>query len=109
EFDQPTSMAPDAGDDADAELAGCGHTVGGGGAGAGHESIDATSWVIGPGRAGPRTFFLTGGTVTFTGHGSPVTQPLTTDDNPPAPDGSNLASASNPLDTGIPADPGHYD
>jgi len=46
--------------------------------------------------------------MTFTGHGTPQTFPLTTDGNPPLPDGSNLATPDNPVDTGIPADPGHY-
>ena len=86
---------------ADAELAGCGHTVGGGGAGAGHFSIDATGWVIGPGSAGPHTFLVTGGTETDTGHGTPVTHPLTNDDG-------SLVTPQNPNDTGVPSDPGHY-
>jgi hypothetical protein len=89
--------------DADAELTGCGHTVGGGGpglAGAQHFSVEA-EWVIGPGSAGPETFLLTMGTQTFTGHGTPRTEPLTNDDG-------TLTTPDNPLDTGIPAMPGHY-
>lgn len=112
EFDQPTAMAPNSGNSADAQLTGCGHTVGGvggpGGAGAGHMSMDATSWVIGPGSAGPATFLITGGTQTFNTQGGQVTMPITTDGNPPASDGSNVASPTNPYDTGIPAVPGHY-
>jgi len=86
---------------ADAELTGCGHTIGGGGAGAGHTSIDVTGWFIAPGSAGPDTFWATGGTQTSTGHGTKVTGPLTNDDN-------SVVTPQNPNDTGIPADPGHY-
>src|SRR6266536_1999524 len=89
--------------DADAELAGCGHMVRAGGpglAGAGHFSVEA-EWVILPGSAGPQTFYLTGGTMTFTGHGTQVTVPLTNDDG-------SLTTPDNPFDTGIPAVPGHY-
>ena len=89
--------------DADAELTGCGHMVRAGGpglAGAEHFSVEA-EWTIGPGSAGPQTFLLTGGTMTFTGHGAPQTVPLTNDDG-------SLTTPDNPLDTGIPAVPGHY-
>jgi hypothetical protein len=107
EFDQPASMAgTNAGTNADIQETGCGH--GGGGGGAGHASVDGTSWLIQEGSAGPDTFFITGGTMTVNTHGGLVTFPLTTDDNPPAQDGSNVVSPSNPYDTGITADPGHY-
>ena len=55
----------------DAQLTGCGHTVGGiggpGGAGAGHFAIDLHSWYIGPNG----DFWATGETDTFVGHGPP--------------------------------------
>jgi len=89
--------------DADAELTGCGHMQHAGGpgfAGAGHFRADG-EWVIAPGSAGPHTFFLTGGEQTFVGHGTPVTGPLTNDDG-------SVTTPDNPLDTGIPADAGHY-
>ena len=89
--------------DADAELTGCGHMVRAGGpglAGADHFSAEA-EWIIGPGSAGPQTFLLTGGTMTFTGHGTPQTVPITNDDG-------SLTTPQNPMDTGIPAVPGHY-
>lgn len=44
----------------DAQSAFCFHTVGGGGAGAGHGSIEVTSWRIAAGSAGPQTFFASG-------------------------------------------------
>jgi hypothetical protein len=44
----------------DAQLTGCGHTIGGGGAGAGHSSIEIESWTIAPGSAGPQTFYASG-------------------------------------------------
>jgi hypothetical protein len=73
----------------DAEFADCFHTVGGGGAGAGHTSIDIESWTIAPGSAGPQTFFASGEeTDTFRGMKDTF-------------DFSNQ-------DTGIPAVPGHY-
>lgn len=90
--------------DADAQLTGCGHMVKAGGpglAGAGHFSAEATGWVIKAGSAGPQTFWLTGGTNTFTGHGPPVTVPMTNDDG-------SLTTPDNPFDTGITAVPGHY-
>ena len=88
----------------DAELAGCGHTVGGGGpgsAGAGHFSVEVERWVIAAGSAGPQTFFVTSGTQTFTGHGTPVTDSLRDDFGV-------LITPTHLLDTGIPAVPGHY-
>jgi hypothetical protein len=73
----------------DAEFADCFHTVGGGGAGAGHTSIDIESWTIAPGSAGPQTFFISGEeTDTFRGM-------------------TNTFDLSN-QDTGITAVPGHY-
>lgn len=78
----------------DAELTGCGHTVGGGGpgtAGAGHTSIDGT-WTYGPGPLGPGTeLYATSETDVSMGRfpGS-VTIP------------------SEYADTGIPLVPGHY-
>ena len=89
--------------DADAQLTGCGHMVRAGGpglAGADHFSLGA-EWVIGPGSAGPQTFLLTGGTMTFTGHGGQVTVPLTNMDG-------SLTTPQNPFDTMIRAVPGHY-
>jgi hypothetical protein len=89
--------------DADAELTGCSHMVRAGGpglAGALHFSAEG-EWVIAAGSAGDQTFFLTGGTQTITGHGQPVTVPLTNDDG-------SLTTPDNPLDTGISAAPGHY-
>jgi hypothetical protein len=44
----------------DVEAAFCGHTVGGGFAGAGHVSIEIESWTIESGSAGPQTFFASG-------------------------------------------------
>jgi hypothetical protein len=73
----------------DAEFAFCFHTIGGGGAGAGHTSFEIESWTIEPGSAGPQTFFASG-EETDTGHGTPVTTDFTHED------------------TGIPATPGHY-
>jgi hypothetical protein len=76
----------------DAELAFCGHQVGGGGphsAGAGHGRIEIESWTIEPGSAGPQTFFASGEeTDSFAG------QRVTFD--------------FVHMDTGIPATPGHY-
>src|SRR2546427_5593720 len=67
--------------DADAQLTGCFHSEPGvGAAGADHFSVDAPGWVIMPGSAGPQTFFLTTGTMTFAGHGPPQTVPLTNQD-----------------------------
>ena len=74
---------------ADAELTGCGHIRGVGG-GAGHMSVDASGWFIGPNG----DFFISSEDVTFVGHGPPVTV-----HNPEPP---------YPSDTGIPATPGHY-
>jgi hypothetical protein len=74
----------------DAELAGCSHTVGGGGfAGAVHISVEIESWTIEAGSAGPQTFFISG-EETDTFRGDKVTFDITH------------------LDTGIPATPGHY-
>jgi hypothetical protein len=73
----------------DAEFTGCGHTVGGGFAGAGHTSIDLDGWYIGSNG----DFILNGTeTDTNTGHGPPQTETITNDN----------------VDTGIPATPGHY-
>src|SRR5262250_511401 len=44
----------------DAQLTGCGHTVGGGFAGAVHSSVEIETWTIEPGSAGPQTFFASG-------------------------------------------------
>jgi hypothetical protein len=73
----------------DAQLTDCFHTVGGGGAGAGHASIEIESWTIAPGSAGPQTFFASG-TETDTFRGMTVTSTFTS------------------IDTEIPAVPGHY-
>jgi hypothetical protein len=86
----------------DAQLTGCGHSVGGGGpgsAGAGHADVDATSVHIGasqpddPNYPGGKVFYVDSNVVTFTGHGPP--SPVTND-----PDFLG--------DTGIPVEPGHY-
>lgn len=74
----------------DAELAGCHHTVGGGGAGAGHASIEIESWTIKPGSAGPSTFYATGEETDF------------------SPGGVKTTFDFADLDTGFPAVPGHY-
>jgi hypothetical protein len=87
--------------DADAVLEGCGHSIGGGGGGAGHTVIDVNGWIIAPGSAGPHTFWATGGTETDSFRGQTVTGPLTNEDG-------SLVTPANPNDTGIPADPGHY-
>ena len=74
----------------DAELAGCSHTVGGGGfAGAVHISVEIESWTIEPGSAGPQTFFVNG-EETDSFRGVKETFDITH------------------LDTGVPAAPGHY-
>lgn len=73
----------------DARFASCFHSIGGGGAGADHETVDFTSWTIEPGSAGPKTFFASGvDTVTFRG----VSQ----------------TNEFEHLDIGISAVPGHY-
>lgn len=82
----------------DATLTGCSHlsTSLGVLTGADHLQVQITNWTIGPGSAGPATFFITDGTVTFTGvntKGAPVTVPL---------------SVLGGLDTGVPAAAGHY-
>src|SRR5437870_2634607 len=64
-------------------------------AGADHFNVDMTGWTIMPGSAGPLTFFVTSGTMTFTGtvpRGPPITVPI----------------SPTPLDTGFPAVPGHF-
>src|SRR6266545_7878050 len=73
----------------DAEFTFCFHTVGGGGAGAGHESVEIESWTIAPGSAGPQTFYGSG-EVTDSFRGTKTTEDFTNED------------------TGIPAVPGHY-
>jgi hypothetical protein len=73
----------------DAEFAFCFHTVGGGGAGAGHTSQEIESWYIAPGSAGPQTFFI-GGTETDTYRGVKETSEFTN------------------FDSGVSAVPGHY-
>jgi len=76
----------------DAEFAGCGHTVGGGGpgsAGAGHISVESERWTIAPGDAGPMTFFASGEETDFFRN-------------------SKVATDFTDLDTGFPAVPGHY-
>jgi hypothetical protein len=73
----------------DAQFAGCFHTIGGGGAGAGHTSQEITSWTIKPGSAGPQTFFISGEeTDSFRGQ----TETFEFTD----------------MDTGVSAVPGHY-
>ena len=86
EFDRSVDGAQTWGD---AQTTFCFHTVGGGGAGAGHTSIEIESWTIEPGSAGPQTFFASGEeTVTF--RGTSQTSDITHED------------------TGISAVPGHY-
>ncbi len=73
----------------DAQSSFCFHTVGGGGAGAGHSSVEIESWFIAPGSAGPETFFASGEeTDSYRG----VTE----------------TSDFTDLDTGYSAVPGHY-
>jgi hypothetical protein len=89
EFDRSTDGQTTWGD---AQLTGCSHSVGGGGpgsAGAGHFSAEIESWFIGPGSAGPQTF-IASGEMTTVGHGTKVTTGFVN------------------MDTGIPAQPGHY-
>jgi hypothetical protein len=80
----------------DATATGCGHLVAAGssGAGADHFNANIQGWTVMPGSAGPLTFFVLGGTMTFTGHtgGPTVTVPI----------------SPVPLDTGIPAVAGHF-
>jgi hypothetical protein len=74
---------------ADAQFTGCGHTQGGGGAGAGHTSIEVEGWYIGDNG----DFILNGTeTDTFTGHGPP----------------QSVTFKNHNADTGVPATPGHY-
>jgi hypothetical protein len=83
----------------DAQLTGCGHSVGGGGpgGGAGHIDLDITAAHIGPGSGddppGVDVFYVDHNVATFTGHG--MRQSVTDD-----PDFLD--------DSGIPAEPGHY-
>lgn len=76
---------------ADAELTGCGHLAGGpggGGGGAEHFHADAETWFVGQ----KGDFWTADETDTYTGHGKPTT-----------------VHVPDPQDTGIPAEPGHYD
>jgi hypothetical protein len=74
----------------DGELAGCTHSVGGGGfSGASHLSFDIESWTIEPGSAGPQTFFISG-EQTDSFRGDKVTVDVAD------------------FDTGISAVPGHF-
>jgi len=88
----------DSGGLGDATLTGCGHLTGPtshGSGGADHFNVEITGWTIMPGSAGPLTFFVTSGTMTFTGtvpRGPPITVPI----------------SPTPLDTGFPAVPGHF-
>jgi len=99
EFDRSTVDGTITGD---AQLTGCGHSVGGGGpgsAGAGHTNLDITAAHIGPSQPDDpnypngHVFYIDHNVATFTGHGAPVS---VTDD----PDFLG--------DSGIPAEPGHY-
>ncbi len=85
----------DQGGTGDATLSECQHMIGGRGGGAQALHIDVRGWTIAPGTAGEHTFFVTSEVDTLTGHtgGPPVTVTI-----------DNEMS-----DTGIPADPGHYD
>ena len=73
---------------------GCGHLQGGRAQGAQHFSVDAHSWTIAPGSAGPATFIVLSETDTITGRtgGPPVV----------------IDVPSEYMDTGIPAVAGHY-
>jgi hypothetical protein len=83
EFDHNLATGAKTGD---AELTGCSH---GTFKGAAHESDEITHWSIGSGSAGPRTFFVTGESVTtFRGHRETTTFVH--------------------MDTGVPAVQGHY-
>jgi len=100
EFDAPPGQpAGQRSGTGDGQFTGCGHTVGGGGAGAGHFSLDITAWHEGP--AGPNdpgpgdTFYLDHYIVTFAGHGTPMSF---TDAQVPDFRG----------DLGVPITPGHY-
>jgi hypothetical protein len=73
----------------DAEFTFCFHTVGGGDAGAGHESVEIESWTIAPGSAGSQTFYASG-EVTDSFRGTKTTEDFTN------------------VDLGISAVPGHY-
>jgi hypothetical protein len=70
---------------ADAELTGCGHSVGGGGGGAIHFHVDADDWFVQNG-----DFWTSSEVDTYVGSDA-HTEVITT-----------------PQDTGIPATPGHY-
>jgi len=88
----------DSGGLGDGTLTGCGHLTGPtsqGTAGADHFNAEITGWTIMSGSAGPMTFFVTSGTMTFTGtipRGPPITVPI----------------SPTPLDTGFPAASGHF-
>ena len=88
----------DSGGLGDATLTGCSHLTSPtshGSAGADHFNAEITGWTTMLGSAGPSTFFVTSGTMTFTGtvpRGPPITMPI----------------SPTPLDTGIPAVPGHF-
>jgi hypothetical protein len=69
----------------DAELTGCGHSIGGGFAGASHFHADGEDWFIQDG-----TFWISSEVDTYVGRDA-HTEVITT-----------------PQDTGIPASPGHY-
>jgi hypothetical protein len=90
----------DTGGQGDATLAGCTHLSSSLGllTGADYLHIEITNWMIGPGSAGPATFIITDGTVTFAGvntRGAPVTLPLS-------------AVFGSTVDLGVPAVAGHY-
>jgi len=92
----------------DATFAGCGHMTGPqvpGSSGAIAFKVEIEGWFIAVGFTGMPDFFITGGTMTFTGHtgGPPVTIPLTN------PDTGNPVTPADPFDTGFPAVAGHYD
>ena len=83
----------------DGEFAGCGHSIGGGGGGAGHVSVDITAWHIGPSTPDDpnypngHTFYVDSNVVTTTGHGTSQT----------------IVNDPEFLgDSGIPVEPGHY-
>jgi hypothetical protein len=83
EFDHNPATGANTGD---AELTGCSH---GTFKGAAHMSVEIIDWTVGPGSAGPRTFFVTDvTTTTFRGQ-----REVTTETN---------------SDTGVPAVEGHY-
>ena len=90
-----------AGNGGDYVFEGCSHGTYGGN-GTDHISVGIGDWYIAPGSAGPHTFLITSGTMTYRDSaGDSYRGPLIDQNN-------NPISATNPMDTGLSADPGHY-